>query len=287
MTARELLYHWLKVRINAKAITWLDEKIAAFANSPAHRVVFTAFSSAPRFCGKGSLQLTAAELGNAQVTVTNWLPKDWTLEDAARISLLLALPANAASAKLIQQIYDTADVGEAVTLQRSLALLPNPLNHMAWARDGIRSNIQSVFEAISLNNPYPALYFDEIGWNQLVVKTLFMGLSIQNIVGLDTRVNTVLAGMFLDLAHERWAAGREISPEFWRCVGPFAHESASALADLKRILTSGTLMEKRAAVLVLLSNPHPDAQKLLEIEKELAQAAKHGTLTWENFNHVS
>jgi len=283
VTAQELLYHWLKSRLDPKALAWLDEKSVVFSKGTESKSIFTAFSSVSRFFGKGSLHLNSEEQRNANVTVTNWLPRDWTLAEAGRVYLLLLLPATEASAKLIQQIYDTADVGEAVTLQKSSAVLPCPLLHMAWARDGIRSNIQLVFEAISLNNPYPALYFDEIGWNQLVVKTLFMGISIHQIVGLDARHNKALAGMFLDLAHERWAAGRDFSPELWRCVGPFANEKA--LVDFKKLLTTGSIQEQQAAALALHSCPGEAAKKILALNNELASAVGAGTLTWENFNY--
>ena len=40
--------------------------------------------------------------------------------------------------------------------------------------------------------------------------------------------------MLRDYAHERWAAGRPVAPELWRCVGPFAE--GAALDDLARVL---------------------------------------------------
>ena len=52
--------------------------------------------------------------------------------------------------------------------------------------------------------------------------------------------------MLGDYAHERWAAGRPVSPELWRCVGPFA--SGALLDDLARVLDSGTPPERAAAL---------------------------------------
>ena len=79
-----------------------------------------------------------------------------------------------------------------------------------------------VFEAVAHRNPYPAEHFAEPAWNQLVLKALFVGSPLDPIVGLDARRNPTLARMLCDYAHERWAASRPVSPELWRCVGPFA-----------------------------------------------------------------
>ena len=82
------------------------------------------------------------------------------------------------------------------------------------------------------------------------------------IVGLDERANTTLARMLGDYAHERWSAGRPVSPELWRCVGPFAN--GALLADLARVLDSGSPPERAAAVLALRSAADADARRLLD-----------------------
>ena len=72
-------------------------------------------------------------------------------------------------------------MGESVALQKALALLADPQAHMHWAREGIRSNLKVVYEAIVLRNPYPARHFDETGWNQMVSKTFFMESPLEEI----------------------------------------------------------------------------------------------------------
>jgi hypothetical protein len=283
LTAQKLLQGWLRTRLDSAALVWLIEKEALFATGGPERLIFTAFSTAIRFSGKAPLNLSVSELAEAKASVAGWNPSNWTCDEAIRVLLLLALPSDAKSAKIMDQIYHTADVGEAVAMQKALSVLANPEGQLARAREGIRNNIQLVFEAVCLRNPYPALYFDEVGWNQVVVKTIFLGLPVHEVIGLDRRANANLACMLDDLAQERWAAGREFNPELWRCVGPYAN--ARALEDLKRVLTQASPIEKRAAALALLACPNPQAVQILDMAPALAAEVRSGNLTWENLYH--
>ncbi len=70
--------------------------------------------------------------------------------------------------------------------------------------------MKPVFEAIACHNPYPFDYFDQAAWNQMVVKAVFVGASIKNIVGITERANPDLRQMLRDLISERHAAGRSV-----------------------------------------------------------------------------
>jgi len=282
LSAPTLLLEWLKNRLAPAAAAWFEEKASLLAAGAPDKTVFASFSAGIRHSGKAALALDASELEAARAAVPGWDPSDWTCDQTGRIFLLAALPPGPESSRLIDRIYHTADVGEAVAVQKALAVLGYPEGHMARARDGIRSNIQAVFEAVALRNPYPALHFDDIGWNQMVVKTLFIDGPLHAIVELDRRANAPLSRMFADLAHERRAAGRSFNPELWRCVGP--HADARALEDLRLTLAGGAA-EKRAAALALASCPDPQAALILRGEPALADAVRDGRLTWENFNH--
>ena len=282
MSAQTLLLDWLRSRLPAPGLAWLEEKAALLAAGAPEKTVFTSFSSCVRYSGKAPLSLDAAALIAARAAVPGWNPSDWTCDQAARIVLLLAVPQGPASAKIMDQLWQTADVSEAVALQKAAALLANPEGHLARSREALRSNIQEVFAAITLRNPYPALHFDNVGWNQMVVKTFFVELPLPEVEGLDRRANPALSRMLSDLAEERWAAGRTFSPQLWRCVGPHADEKG--IANLKKVLTSGASAapEKRAAALALASCPDPRAALILAAEPALEKAARDRSLTWEN-----
>jgi hypothetical protein len=97
-------------------------------------------------------------------------------------------------------------------------------------------------------------------------------------VGLERRANVELARMLCDYAHERWSAGRPVSPELWRCVGPHAH--GEMLRDLGRVLEKGTGAERTAAALALASSPDPEATALLWAYPELGLAVNENKVSW-------
>ena len=86
--------------------------------------------------------------------------------------------------------------------------------------EGLRTSMRAVFEAIAHRSPFPKENFSEDRWNHMVLKALFIGSTLAPIQGLDERANPTLAEISADYAHERWAAGRPVTPELWRCIGP-------------------------------------------------------------------
>jgi hypothetical protein len=80
-----------------------------------------------------------------------------------------------------------------------------------------------VFEAIACDNPYPARFFPDLNFNQLVLKAFFTGVAVQRIVGLADRRNAELVRMAQAYASERLAAGRTVPPDLDSVtLGPLA-----------------------------------------------------------------
>lgn len=258
------LLGWLDRRLPPDAMAWLRERCGALAAGAPLKDLFLAFSAVSRHTGKAPLSLTAPELTEAAGLREGWDPRSWTADQAGRIALLLHLPTDDQARYLaaLDRLFGAADLAELVALYKALPLLAFQEAHRARCAEGIRTNMTDVFTAVVHENPYPAEQLDEIGWHQVVLKALFVGVPLDPIVGLDRRATPLLARILCDYAHERWSAHRPVSPELWRCVGP--HADDDALRDLERALADESdPASQRAATLALRACPHPGAAALL------------------------
>ncbi|MCW5622757.1 MAG: EboA domain-containing protein [Burkholderiales bacterium] len=281
MSPLQLIETWLRLRLPEPTMQWLQVQAGKVAKDSGDAGLYTAVSMVTRRVGKEDLQASADELRAAAASRPGWDPTDWSVDQAARIYLLLASGDEGERfSRRLDQLCVTGDIGELVAFYRGLPLYPDQPRYAARAAEGVRSNMKAVFQAVAHRNPYPAEQLPEGAWNQMVLKALFVGIPLDPIIGLDQRVNAALARMLRDYAHERWAAARTVSPELWRCVGPFAIDDA--LDDLTRVLASSSEHERAAAALALGQSPAPGAATLLNAHPVLAKAINEGTLTWRS-----
>jgi len=279
-TPIRLLEAWLDRQLHGEARDWLHQQRADVAAGAGDRSLFLAISFVQRRLGKADLALEAADLEAANAARPGWNPADWSVDQAARILLLLEGGGKGeAFAVKLKKLMATSDIAETITFLRGLPLYPDPTLHLARAREGARSSMRPVFEAVAHNNPYPVEQFDQNAWNHMVLKALFVDSTLHPIQGLEERANAELAAMLRDYAHERWAAGRPVTPELWRCVGRFA--DADALADLEKVLATGAARERQGAALALAACPKAEAKALLAAAPDLAASIADGTLTWQ------
>ena len=227
-----LLYVWLETRISTEALAWLNNKRLEIRENVRERTLFMALSRVPIYLGKEKLELSTEELQAAETLIRGWNPINWTLEQVGRTLLILSFPHEHRDryVRTLDKILTAADVGELIAIYQSLPLLPHPENFKLRAAEGIRSNITSVFNAVALYNPYPAVYLDDLAWNQMILKALFVGTPLHPIYGLKRRNNKQLSQMLIDYARERLAAQRMVNPELWQLVLPFDSE---VVANLK------------------------------------------------------
>lgn len=124
----------------------------------------------------------------------------------------------------VEKLMNAADVAELVALFQGLPLYPHSKEFSKFAAEGIRSNITSVVKAVAWNNPYPFHFLDEMAWNQMILKCLFVGAALHPVYGLKKRVNPQLSRMLWEYARERGSAGRTVNPEIWELVAARATE---------------------------------------------------------------
>ncbi|HVW30692.1 MAG TPA: EboA domain-containing protein [Polyangiaceae bacterium] len=284
-TPIELIDGWLRARLEDGTLAYLDEKTKAARENGAEPGFFLSFSTVARKVGRADLALSKSELDAALAARKGFQPTTWTMAQAARTLLLLSLPSQDGPLHLgvVDQLCEDADLGELIAIYQALPLLPFPEEYRARAAEGVRSNMNAVFEAIALRNPYPSDYLDEAAWNQLVLKCLFVGSPLYLVYGLDDRANPTLARMLCDYAHERWAAHRSVSPELWRCVGAFA--DGPMLVDLERVIATGTEPERAGAALSARHNPNAEA--VLAVHEAAVEQALAQFPTWDAVAHAS
>lgn len=220
MTILALLTDWIARAAPTEGIAWFRQSLSEVQDE---RLLVRAFGLAPRRLGRAPLDLTPDDMAAADALRPGFDPTGLTIDQAARIALLLASHDgdDAAFADRLQSLIRTADLSESIALYRGLPLYPAPERLRSFAAEGLRTAVTPIFEAVAHRSPYPREMFDEDAWNQMVLKALFIGSTLAPIQGLDELANPTLAAILLDYAAERRAAGRPISPELWRCVTPF------------------------------------------------------------------
>jgi hypothetical protein len=279
---QQTILKWIKKRLDSNSYQSLKKAFESLKDDAEDWEVFSSFSRASRYTGKEPLDLTPDEMDEAVSLRTGWLPGHWTTDQLARTLLLLGLAERTKEEFLdkLDKLFVSSDLGEGVALYQSLPVLPYPEDLTDRAAEGIRTNITSVFNAVALRNPFPADFFNEDAWNQVILKSLFVGSPIYLIQGVDKRVNEPLARMLVEYAHERWSAGREVSPELWRSVGPFIdYDSAN---DIKKELDHKKPVHRHAAIRAVMSSSSDAAKKLISKYDSLKNEVESKGISWDD-----
>lgn len=265
MPAHPTLLQLLKPRLAAdRGRPWLQKQLAKLTPDLEDRDFYLAYSACPRFIPPDVIELNEAERATLEKTYPNFSATEWTLDQLARILLLTALPTDR-NVALIDNLAGTADYRELIALYKGLYWLDNAADFVPRAREGLRTNMVGVFDAIALANPFPFEYLPEDAWNQMVLKAMFMERPMYRVYRIEERKNATLARIFLDYAEERWSAHRTVSPELWRFVSGFADERF--LPGMQRTILEDGELPRSAAIRALVESDYAPGRTWLEKEK--------------------
>ena len=218
----QALAELLRPRARAEGWAWLEDQLARLAAGGGELAI--AFASAGRQVGRGGLDVPGAELispADERIPLAAW-----RVDDAARVRLLLAAARHAPATALdrARESYFGGDARERVGALRALSLLPGAADDpvaLPAVLDALRNNQGEIFEAAILDNPYASRHLPQHEWHKATLKALFNGWPIRRIARLDQRADATLAQSVVDLAIEREAAGRVVSPDTWPIAARF------------------------------------------------------------------
>lgn len=191
----------------AQSAAWLAGRLEGTGRGDASEV-FQLFSAAGRRMGT-----EPAGAPPAFVSASSLITDEWTREDLARVSGLLSWWDVAAPEQQLATIEDLFFRGagsEKRAVLLALSALGEAERCVPLAVEACRTNSLDVFRAIACDNPYPAKYFTELHMNQLVLKTLFMGLKVEKVAGVIGRITPQLLIDLQQFKAEREAAGRNV-----------------------------------------------------------------------------
>ncbi len=250
-TVHDLIQSAVLARLSGEAAEFCDQSRQEIRAGVTDARFAVLFSKASRYAPRAAWNPTSSELASAAELLPGWSPARWSMLDALRVLLVLSRQdlAQASGEKALEEAFRYADEGESCALFRAIPLCPSPERFVWRMSDGCRTNMTTVFEAIAWGSPYPVKYFDDVAWQQLVIKAIFMGVPLYPIHGLDGRLSADLARMALDLADERRSAGRDVQTDVWLTLG--AHAGARGLESMELELRSNNTAGRCAAALAL------------------------------------
>jgi hypothetical protein len=210
-SASAVLLCVLQARLNPQSRGWLVQALEESGSGPV-RTLLHAHAVAAHRVGRRPFALVGQERMDLRAAVPEVGFESWTLLDAARVLLLLNRAARDAEAwhAAVIACYGEGDAGEQQAVLKAIPLLPEPHLFLPLMIDACRTSIQPLFEAVACENPYPARFFPEPNFNQMVLKAIFNGVSLSRVVGLRPRLNRELSRMAADYASERRAAARDV-----------------------------------------------------------------------------
>jgi hypothetical protein len=190
MSVSALFADLVRPRVEATTVAWLDATVDALREPFDPRAFRAEWARAGRRAGSAPVELTAEE--GERVRAAGGAPvSGWAADELARAALLaraLSVAAHDGHLPLMAALYQRGTIRERQALLRALAWLPDPGRFADLAAEATQTRVVSVFEAIALQNPYPARWLARPLFDQMVRKAVALRLPVERIVGLADRV---------------------------------------------------------------------------------------------------
>ena len=217
----QALFKMVETRLSAEPLNWFQSQMQALSKDAEMVDFSTKFASATRRFGR---ELVLPDDQEKKTLVDANIPLVLAaspLDQLARTAMLLKafqiIPEND-HMEWVQNLYYRGDNLEKEAVLRSLYFLPAPKRFLSISFDATRNHVQTVFESIACENPYPSSFFPELNFNQMVLKTLFTGVELDRIYGWQQRNNPELVRMAGEYALERKAADRPVPEDIQRII---------------------------------------------------------------------
>ena len=209
MMQAQPLYDMIKNTLNSAELAWLDNAVSTLATSsdPINQLL--------------DLSVVVKRQITSAINSTEATLRYCDNSEIIRLLLLLSLfeqHPELHNKATLKQYYQAGDSSEKAALLKGLSLLDPQGEAVNLAVNAARCNSVDEFSALALFNDYPAEHFAELNFNQLVLKTLFIGLDISQISKLSSRLNSKLSNMCMSYAIEQALAERIPPASLWLAV---------------------------------------------------------------------
>jgi hypothetical protein len=195
----------LDLRIPSPARRWLARGTKTGPGFSADAFA-ASFGDAAGQLGDERLELSADERDRLREAGITWPLGGWTLDDLGRaVLLVLVLPRlpDDRHRAVLEAIWARGQFDERRSLLRALPLLPRAHRFLDLALAGAKSPVPGIFEAIALDNPFPAAAFPDEALEGLVLRALVHGATVDRIQGLSSRVTPNLSRTLAGYARAR------------------------------------------------------------------------------------
>lgn len=249
MTYAASITQALQTTSREDAYQWLQQALARLAASDdCFNELAILSARARRMFGDDILadDATVIDCDDGAVDVRNW-----DAATAARVVLILTAIARSdrPAEDIVIPLYQHGDERERAAITRGLSLFGHSAALLPVALESGRANSLLLLSSLIVSNPFPARHYSEQQFNQMVLKSLFTGINIELIDGLQARANVELARMCEDYVQERLDAGRSVPPDIWLAIGSHATPRGNEL--LRCYMQQGNAEHRHYAALAL------------------------------------